>query len=69
MPPDPLELFLFFNQLQLCLAERKCGNYGPPLLKFLATPLKITEIVFKLNGIEISTVIEGDCEQLRETTN
>ena len=41
-PPDPLQLFLFFNQLQISSAEKKklkkCGNYAP-LLKFLATPL------------------------------
>ena len=46
MPPDPLNLLLFFNHLQLCSVEKKyawkkCGNYGPPLLKFLATPLLI----------------------------
>ena len=45
MPPDPLELFLFLNQLQICSAEKnlhlkKRWKLWPPLLsKFLATPL------------------------------
>ena len=46
MPPDPpslQELFLFLNHFQICSAEKnalkKYGNYGFPLLKFLATPL------------------------------
>ena len=37
--PDPLELFLFLNQLQFCSAEKKirlkkCENYGPLLPPF-----------------------------------
>ena len=36
-PPDPRELFLFLNQLQICFAEKKirlkkCGNNAPPPL-------------------------------------
>ena len=39
MPSDPLELFLFVNQLQISFAEKKyawkeCGNYGPPFNNF-----------------------------------
>ena len=38
MPPDPLEPFLFLNQLQIFSAEKKnapekCGNYAPPPFK------------------------------------
>ena len=48
MPPDPLKPFLFLNQLQISSAKKKiyiyiylkkCENYAPSLLKFLATPL------------------------------
>ena len=46
MLPDPLQLFLFLNQLQISsvkkkmLLKKKRGNYALPLLlKFLATPL------------------------------
>ena len=38
MPPDPLNLFLFLNHLQICSAEnkmrsKKCGNCGPSSFK------------------------------------
>ena len=44
MAPDPLELFLSLNQLQISSAEnntidKKIGNYAPPPLRYLATPL------------------------------
>ena len=50
MPPDPLEPFLFRNQLQINSTEKKCPwkqnkHYGHHILKFLATPL-ITTIIF-----------------------
>ena len=47
-PLDPLELFLFLNQLQICTAEKKIRlkKYveimrPSPLLKFFATPLSV----------------------------
>ena len=44
MPPNPLKIFLFLNQFQICSVEKKIhlkkyGNIGLPLLKFLATLL------------------------------
>ena len=45
MPPDPLELFLFLNQLQICSAEKnlplkkRWKLWPPSFSKFLATPL------------------------------
>ena len=47
MPPDPLELFLFLNQLQIFCAKKmrlkKCENYGPPIKIFrYATVLRLT---------------------------
>ena len=52
MPPDPPRIFLFLNQLQLCLAEKTtlektCENYALPLLKFLATPLFSSSLIFE----------------------
>ena len=46
MPPDPLKLFLFLNQLQICSAEKNTLEKNMeimayPVLKFLATPLVI----------------------------
>ena len=42
-PPDPPQLFLFLNQLQISSAEKrklkKMWKLCPPLLKFFATPL------------------------------
>ena len=47
MPPDPLELFLFLNQLQTNSAEKNTLEKNVeimflPLLKFFATPLEKT---------------------------
>ena len=40
MPPDPLKLFLFLNQLQIISAEKIPWKFMfLPLLKYLATPL------------------------------
>ena len=44
MPPNPLELFLFLNQLQTCSAgkntlEKIVEIMPPPFLIFLAAPL------------------------------
>ena len=45
MPPDPLEPFLFLNQLQISSAEKirltENVEIRPPLFKFLATPLPV----------------------------
>ena len=47
MPPDPPRAFVVLNHFQICSAEKnalkKYGNYGFPLLKFLATPLFMTK--------------------------
>ena len=49
MPPDPLEPFLCFKQLEISSAEKttlkKCVEimHTPPFFKFLATPLRRDE--------------------------
>ena len=47
MLPDPPEPFLRLNRLQINSAKKyawkKCGNYGPSLSKFLASPLRRDE--------------------------
>ena len=52
MPPDPLDPFLFLNQLQTNSAEKntleKNVEIMAPLLKFLATPLPQTQNIFDI---------------------
>ena len=72
MPPDPLEPFLFLNQLQISSTEKntleKNVKIMPPLLKFLTTPLSAVHQHFSYEGSKFRSKVvvkdSQDCDSI-----